>query len=88
MRSSTCQSAVSLPTRRYVHTFADSDPFPFVVVSAHKAAHPERYPVPDHVRKLMPCLDGIEDRYGPTKIHLQVYDGSFSARPTCSVLTR
>lgn len=45
------------------------------LISAHKAAHPERYPVRDHVKAMLPNLKGIEDRFGPTKVHLQIYDG-------------
>lgn len=44
--------------------------------SAHRAAHPDRYPIPPHVIKLMPHLEGINERYGPTQVHLQVYDGA------------
>jgi hypothetical protein len=42
---------------------------------AHKAAHPERYPIPPHVIKLMPHLKDINERFEPTQVHLQVYDG-------------
>jgi len=42
---------------------------------AHKAAHPERFPVKEQSRALYPMLEGIESRYGPTAVHLQVYDG-------------
>lgn len=48
---------------------------------AHKAAHPERYPIPPHVIKLMPHLKDINERFEPTQVHLQVYDG-WSLRPT------
>ena len=46
-----------------------------VPCSAHKAAHPDKYPVKAEARQLYPTLEGIEQRYGPTKVHLQVYDG-------------
>lgn len=42
---------------------------------AHKAADPEKYPVREDVKKLLPSLQGIEKKYGPTDVHLQVYDG-------------
>ncbi|KAL5512614.1 hypothetical protein ACEPAG_3267 [Sanghuangporus baumii] len=45
-----------------------------IIYTAHKAAHPERYPVKPEAKKLYPKLEGIENRYGPTKVHLQVYD--------------
>ncbi|KAL5532041.1 hypothetical protein ACEPAF_5605 [Sanghuangporus sanghuang] len=45
-----------------------------IIYTAQKAAHPERYPVKPEAKKLYPRLEGIEDRYGPTRVHLQVYD--------------
>lgn len=45
-------------------------------LSAHRAAHPEEYPVKPEVRTLYPVLEGIEQRHGPTQVHLQVYDGA------------
>ena len=44
-------------------------------VSAHKAADPKKYTIRDEVRAMYPPLQGIEERYGPTPVHLQVYDG-------------
>ena len=50
--------------------------------SAHKAAYPDKYPIKPEARLLYPALEGIEQRYGPTKIHLQVYDGTtFGCQP-------
>ncbi|KAI0753082.1 hypothetical protein C8Q80DRAFT_1097008 [Daedaleopsis nitida] len=49
-----------------------------IIYFAHKAAHPDKYPVKPEARLLYPILDGIEQRYGPTKVHLQVYDGKLS----------
>lgn len=46
-----------------------------LTVRAHKAANPEKYPVRDDVRAMMPYYEGIEARYEPSKVHLQVYDG-------------
>lgn len=45
------------------------------ITSAHKAAHPDKHHVKDEARKLYPLLEGIESRFGPTKVHLQVWDG-------------
>ncbi|KAG8955582.1 hypothetical protein FRC04_007573 [Tulasnella sp. 424] len=45
-----------------------------IIYTAHKAANPERYPLKEETRKLYPAMEGIEDRYGPTNVHLQVYD--------------
>ncbi len=56
--------------------------------SAHKAANPEKHPVKSESKLLYPPLEGIEERYGPTKVHLQVYDGAFlSGFPSSSFLS-
>ncbi|KAF9529730.1 hypothetical protein CPB83DRAFT_811822 [Crepidotus variabilis] len=47
-----------------------------IIYLAHKAAYPERYPIDEQARSLYPVLKGIEDRYKPTSVHLQVYDGT------------
>ncbi|KAF8161335.1 hypothetical protein B0H34DRAFT_796140 [Crassisporium funariophilum] len=47
-----------------------------VIYSAHKAARPDMYPIKDATRALYPALNDIEKRYGPTSVHLQVYDDS------------
>lgn len=44
---------------------------------AHKAANPGKYPIREDVRAFLPYYDGIEERYAPTRVHLQVYDGEF-----------
>ena len=45
-------------------------------IRAHKAAHPEKYPVVEAAIKMYPKLEGIEKRHKPTQVHLQVYDGT------------
>ncbi|KAI0365597.1 alpha/beta-hydrolase [Pilatotrama ljubarskyi] len=50
-----------------------------IIYFAHKAAHPDKYPVKPEAKRLYPVLNGIEERYGPTKVHLQVYDGALHA---------
>ncbi|KAH8115380.1 alpha/beta-hydrolase [Phellopilus nigrolimitatus] len=52
-----------------------------IIYSAHKAAHPERYLVKPEARHLYPKLEGIEKRYGPTQVHLQVYDQTAHVLP-------
>ncbi|WVQ77836.1 hypothetical protein IAR50_007531 [Cryptococcus sp. DSM 104548] len=42
---------------------------------AHKAANPQAYPLRPDLCPLLPSLQGIESRYGPTNVHLQIYDG-------------
>jgi hypothetical protein len=43
---------------------------------AHKAAHPDQFPIGDATKELYPALSGIEERFKkPTPVHLQVYDG-------------
>lgn len=52
-----------------------------VIYSAHKAAHPSRYPLKEEIRSLYPPLKGIEDRFSPTAVHLQVYDDAAHILP-------
>ncbi|KAF7296117.1 Abhydrolase-3 domain-containing protein [Mycena kentingensis (nom. inval.)] len=52
-----------------------------VVYTAHRAANPEKYPIRDETRALYPVLNGIEKRFGPTKVHLQVYDDTAHVLP-------
>ena len=43
--------------------------------SAHKAAHPDQYPIHDDSRSLYPPIQHLPTPYRPTPVHLQVYDG-------------
>ncbi|KAL6305246.1 hypothetical protein BKA93DRAFT_825271 [Sparassis latifolia] len=52
-----------------------------IIYSAHKAAYPSRYHVNEEARKLYPPLKNIEQRFGPTKVHLQVYDDAAHTLP-------
>ncbi|KAK7036461.1 hypothetical protein VNI00_011658 [Paramarasmius palmivorus] len=52
-----------------------------IIYTAHKAAYPDKYPVKDEVRAIYPKLNGIEARYGPTPVHLQVYDDTAHVLP-------
>ncbi|KAJ7686541.1 hypothetical protein B0H17DRAFT_1013522 [Mycena rosella] len=52
-----------------------------IIYTAHKAANPEKYPIKDEIRAMYPSLDGIETKYGPTKVHLQVYDDTAHVLP-------
>lgn len=54
--------------------------------SAHKAAHPEKHPLRDDVKAQVPSLQGIEERYGPTNVHLQVYDGESRGQEAVLIL--
>jgi acetyl esterase/lipase len=42
---------------------------------AHRAAHPERFPLSDEIKKLYPAFKLVETSMPPTPVHLQVYDG-------------
>ncbi|EED85396.1 candidate lipase/esterase from carbohydrate esterase family CE10 [Postia placenta Mad-698-R] len=53
-----------------------------IIYIAHKAAHPDKHHVKDEARKLYPLLEGIESRFGPTKVHLQVWDDAAHTLPT------
>lgn len=46
-----------------------------IVRRAHRAAHPDRFPVRDETREMYPILGHIGSDMQPTSVHLQVYDG-------------
>ncbi|OBZ69937.1 AB hydrolase superfamily protein C4A8.06c [Grifola frondosa] len=52
-----------------------------ILYFAHKAAHPDKYPVKEEARRLYPILEGIEKRHAPTNVHLQVYDDTAHTLP-------
>ncbi|KAJ7668682.1 hypothetical protein DFH06DRAFT_1084836 [Mycena polygramma] len=52
-----------------------------IIYTAHKAANPDKYPIKDDIREMYPPLDGIEQKFGPTKVHLQVYDDTAHVLP-------
>ena len=54
-----------------------------IMYRAHKAAHPEQFPIRDTTRALYPALYGIEERFKgkPTPVHLQVYDDTAHVLP-------
>ncbi|KAJ1305863.1 hypothetical protein OPQ81_010586 [Rhizoctonia solani] len=59
-----------------------------IIYVAHKAAHPDRYPVKPETKELMPSLKDIESKgYEPTKVHLQVYDETCHVLPLFSFTT-
>ncbi|KAI0034868.1 Alpha/Beta hydrolase protein [Vararia minispora EC-137] len=48
-----------------------------IVYTAHRAAHPERFPISDDVRAMYPVLADLDAAtMTPTAVHLQVYDGA------------
>ena len=42
---------------------------------AHRAAHPERFPLREEMKKVYPAFKLVETSMQPTPVHLQVYDG-------------
>ncbi|KAG8932784.1 hypothetical protein FRC02_000553 [Tulasnella sp. 418] len=58
-----------------------------IIHCAHKAAHPERYPIKDHVRELYPKIKDYEKNLKPTDVHLQVYDETCHVLPLFSFTT-
>ncbi|EGO26401.1 hypothetical protein SERLADRAFT_414458 [Serpula lacrymans var. lacrymans S7.9] len=52
-----------------------------IIYTAHKAANPSKFPLSNNARELCPTLVGIEGRYGPTSVHLQVYDDTAHVLP-------
>ncbi|KAK7472430.1 hypothetical protein VKT23_000545 [Stygiomarasmius scandens] len=58
-----------------------------IIYTAHKAAYPEKFPIKDEIRAMYPALTGIENRYGPTPVHLQVYDDTAHVLPVLFAFT-
>lgn len=56
-----------------------------IVYLAHKAAHPDQHPMRDDIKLLYPAMKGIEERCGPTNVHLQIYDGACHDLPLFSM---
>ncbi|WWC89008.1 uncharacterized protein L201_003925 [Kwoniella dendrophila CBS 6074] len=56
-----------------------------IIFLAHKAANPDEHPIRDDVKVLLPSLNGIEDKYAATNVHLQVYDGVCHDLPLLSM---
>ena len=54
---------------------------------AHRAAHPERFPMRDEVKELYPVLKHVEKHTRPTPVHLQVYDGIIRTLSCVTCLT-
>ncbi|KAJ7169077.1 hypothetical protein C8R43DRAFT_982176 [Mycena crocata] len=52
-----------------------------IIYTAHKAANPDEYPIKEEQRAMYPPLEGIEKKFGPTKVHLQVYDDTAHVLP-------
>ncbi|KAF7315080.1 Abhydrolase-3 domain-containing protein [Mycena indigotica] len=58
-----------------------------IIYTAHKAANPDKFPIREETRGLYPPLQGIEQRFGPTKVHLQVYDDTAHVLPVLFAFT-
>ncbi|KIR81042.1 esterase/lipase [Cryptococcus gattii EJB2] len=58
-----------------------------IIYLAHKAANPSDHSLRPDVVALLPSLEEIESRYGPTNVHLQVYDGVCHDLPLFSMTT-
>lgn len=52
-----------------------------IIYCAHKATAPAQFPLTDRSRSMYPPLVDIEQRHGPTPIHLQVYDDTAHVLP-------
>lgn len=52
-----------------------------IIYCAHKAAEPSQFSLTDGSRSMYPPLVDIEQRHGPTPIHLQVYDDAAHILP-------
>ncbi|KAG9127908.1 hypothetical protein FRC07_007754 [Ceratobasidium sp. 392] len=59
-----------------------------IIYIAHKAAHPDRYPVKPEAKERLASLRDIEQKdYPPTMVHLQVYDETCHVLPLFSFTT-
>ncbi|KAF8514646.1 lipase/ esterase [Hysterangium stoloniferum] len=56
-----------------------------MVYLAHKAAHPDRYPINEDAKKIYPPIRNPEMR--PTFVHLQIYDDTAHVLPLFSFIT-
>lgn len=45
-----------------------------IMYTAHRAAHPGRFPLSGEIKKMYPALKPVETSNQPTPVHLQVYD--------------
>ncbi|EFP78349.2 uncharacterized protein PGTG_04305 [Puccinia graminis f. sp. tritici CRL 75-36-700-3] len=57
-----------------------------IIYLAHRAAHPERYPLRADLMNAHPGRKTNAAEYPPTKVHLQVYDEMFHVLPMFSFL--
>ncbi|GAA5980302.1 hypothetical protein JCM10908_001605 [Rhodotorula pacifica] len=58
-----------------------------IIYLAHRAAHPDRYPVRDGILQQNPRRTEQSKHYPPTKVHLQIYDGICHDLPLFSFTT-
>lgn len=58
-----------------------------IIYLAHRAAHPDRYPVRDGILQQNPQRTERAKHYPPTKVHLQIYDGVCHDLPLFSFTT-
>ncbi|KZP28521.1 alpha/beta-hydrolase [Athelia psychrophila] len=58
-----------------------------IIYTAHRAANPEKYPIKESTRQIYPSLQGIEARFKPTPVHLQVYDDAAHVLPVLFAFT-
>ncbi|KAJ9124147.1 hypothetical protein QFC22_000944 [Naganishia vaughanmartiniae] len=56
-----------------------------ILYVAHKAAHPDQFPLKESIKEMMPSLRDIEGKHGPTQVHLQVYDHTCHVLPMISM---
>ncbi|KAF8261460.1 hypothetical protein EI94DRAFT_1745923 [Lactarius quietus] len=45
-----------------------------IIYAAHRAAHPERFPLSNETKDMYPAFQHVENDMRPTRVHLQVYD--------------
>ncbi|KAF8260352.1 hypothetical protein EI94DRAFT_913479 [Lactarius quietus] len=52
-----------------------------IVYTAHRAAHPEKFPVSEEVKSFYPGFQSLKDKIRPTPVHLQIYDDAAHILP-------
>lgn len=52
-----------------------------IVYTAHRAAHPDKFPLSEDVKRFYPAFEGMKDKMRATAVHLQIYDDAAHILP-------
>ncbi|KAI0253633.1 hypothetical protein BJV78DRAFT_157028 [Lactifluus subvellereus] len=53
----------------------------FGILSAHRAAYPEKFPLSEDVKEIYPLLGNVKDKMRSTAVHIQIYDDAAHILP-------